>query len=101
VAAGILRDAARHIAEAAAAVCPAGLAPDVALTGGLLRIGEPLLGPLRRELSEQLPHTRQVPAAGGPLDGAVRIAVDLADDRLNLPRDGRMLYVSPGDATGV
>ncbi|WP_255947708.1 N-acetylglucosamine kinase [Streptomyces odontomachi] len=95
VAAGILRAAARHIAEAAAAVCPAGGPYEVALTGGLLHIGEPLLGPLRRELAAQLPQARQVPAAGGPLDGAVRIALDLADDRLSLPVDGRMLYVRP------
>jgi N-acetylglucosamine kinase-like BadF-type ATPase len=94
VAAGILRAAARHIAEAAAAVCPTGLPCDVALTGGLLRIGEPLLGPLRRELGEQLPHARQVPAPGDPLDGALRIALDLADGRLILPRDGHMLHVT-------
>lgn len=93
VAAGILRAAARHIAEAAAAVCPTGGSCEVALTGGLLRIGEPLLGPLRRELAAQLPQARQVPAAGDPLDGAVRIALDLADDHLTLPVDGRMLYV--------
>jgi N-acetylglucosamine kinase-like BadF-type ATPase len=95
VAAGILRDAARHIAEAAAAVCPADQAGDVALTGGLLNIGEPLLGPLGHELRAQLPHARHVPAAGDPLDGAVRIATDLANDRLSLPEDGRMLSVWP------
>ncbi|GHH72186.1 hypothetical protein GCM10018793_08790 [Streptomyces sulfonofaciens] len=97
VAADILRAAARHIAEAAAAACPATGARDVALTGGLLQLGEPLLAPLRAELAAQLPDARQVPAAGDPLSGAVRIAVDLAQDRLTLPRDGRMLYVAPQD----
>ncbi|WP_432172391.1 N-acetylglucosamine kinase [Streptomyces sp. Tue6028] len=93
VAAEILRSAAAHMAESAAAVCPDGDEARVALTGGLFKMGEPLLGPLREELARQLPHARQVPAAGDPLDGAVRIAADLADDRLTLPRDERMLYV--------
>ncbi|WP_447036072.1 N-acetylglucosamine kinase [Streptomyces sp. DSM 118878] len=93
VARGILRDAARHIAEAAAAVCPQDVVSEVALTGGLFAMGEPLLGPLRGELSESLPRARQVPAAGDPLDGALRIAGDLAADRLLLPHDARMLSV--------
>lgn len=93
VAAGILRTAARHMAESAAAVCPPGGEPLLALTGGLFRMGEPLLGPLREELTAQVPHARLVPAVGYPLDGALRIAVDLADGRLALPRDERMLYV--------
>lgn len=95
VAADILAAAARHIADSAAAVCP-DEAPgeiQVALTGGLLRMGDPLLVPLRAALAERLPYARQVPAAGDPLDGAVRIAVDVADDRLTLPRDESMLYV--------
>ncbi|MFD6435211.1 N-acetylglucosamine kinase [Streptomyces venezuelae] len=93
VADGILRAAARHIAEAAAAVCPVADACDVAFTGGLLNLGEPLLAPLRAELAEQLPHARPVPAAGDPLDGAVRIAADIAQGRLRLPLDSRMLSV--------
>ncbi|WP_069884001.1 N-acetylglucosamine kinase [Streptomyces luteocolor] len=93
VADGILRDAARHIAEAAQAVCPSTGACEVALTGGLLNLGEPLLAPLRAELAAQLPHARRVPAGGDPLDGALRIAVDLAADRLRLPQDTRMLTV--------
>jgi len=93
VAASILRAAARNMAESAAAVCPPWGEPHVALTGGLFEMGDPLLVPLHKELAEQLPHARQVPAAGDPLDGALRIAVDLADDRLTLPRDERMLYV--------
>jgi hypothetical protein len=56
-------------------------------------MGDPLLVPLRAELTQRVPHARQVPAAGTPLDGAVRIAVDLAGDRLTLPRDEHMLYV--------
>ncbi|MFJ2833200.1 N-acetylglucosamine kinase [Streptomyces sp. NPDC087263] len=92
VAAGILRAAARSIAESAAAVCPCAGEPQIALTGGLFKMGAPLLVPLREELAEQLPHAREVPAAGDPLHGAVLIAVDLASDELTLPRDGRMLY---------
>ncbi|WP_460335979.1 N-acetylglucosamine kinase [Streptomyces sp. O3] len=114
VAVGILGDAARHIAAAAAAVCPGpggegagdgdrypepgtgGPPPEVALTGGLLRLGEPLLAPLRAELAGQLPHARLVPAAGDPLDGAVRIAADLARGGTTLPRDPHLLY-TPGE----
>ncbi|MFK4071592.1 N-acetylglucosamine kinase [Streptomyces sp. NPDC029674] len=99
VAGGILRAAARHIAEAAAAVCPSAGACEVALTGGLFKLGEPLLAPLRDELAEQLPHARRVPAAGDPLDGALRIAADVAADRLRLPLDAGMLSVhSEGDS---
>ncbi|WP_055569236.1 N-acetylglucosamine kinase [Streptomyces atriruber] len=93
VADGILRAAARHITEAAAAVCPSADACEVAFTGGLFRLGEPLLAPLRAEVAEQLPHTRPVPAAGDPLDGALHIAAEIAADRLRLPLDSRMLSV--------
>lgn len=48
VAADILRTAARHMAESAAAVCPAEGTPDVALTGGLFKIGAPFSYPWRR-----------------------------------------------------
>ncbi|MBA4860597.1 ATPase [Streptomyces sp. PSKA54] len=93
VAAGILRDAARHIAEAAAAVCPKSGESEVALTGGLFKMGEPLLAPVRTLLAQLVPQARQVPAAGDPLHGAVRMAVDLALDQLTLPRDERLLRV--------
>ncbi|MFD9493972.1 N-acetylglucosamine kinase [Streptomyces sp. NPDC060005] len=93
VAADILRSAARHMAESAAAACPPAGEPLLALTGGLFRMGEPLLTPLREELAARVPHARLVPAAGDPLDGALRIAVALADGRLTLPQDDRMLYV--------
>ncbi|QEV16852.1 N-acetylglucosamine kinase [Streptomyces alboniger] len=93
VACGILRDAARHIAEAAAAVCPAAGAGEVAFTGGLFKLGEPLLAPLREELAGQLPYARTVPAVGDPLDGALRIAVEIARGGLRLPLDARMLSV--------
>ncbi|MEV8318627.1 BadF/BadG/BcrA/BcrD ATPase family protein [Streptomyces sp. NPDC059900] len=105
VAAAILRDAARHIAEAAAAVCPAsdragrGERPEVALTGGLFKMGDALLHPVAAELGDRLRHVRLVPAAGAPLDGAVRIAADVAADRLRLPLDPRMLTLHvQGDA---
>ncbi|MEU6281557.1 BadF/BadG/BcrA/BcrD ATPase family protein [Streptomyces sp. NPDC047028] len=99
VAAGILRAAARHMAESAAAVCPAAGSPEVAFTGGLFKMGDALLVPLREELADRLPHARQVPAEGDPLHGAVRIATDLAAGRLTLPGEPAMLCVVP--APGV
>ncbi|MFE0522688.1 N-acetylglucosamine kinase [Streptomyces sp. NPDC058954] len=93
VAAGILRGAARHMAESAAAVCPAGGEPVVAFTGGLFKMGEPLLVPLEEELAEKLPWARREMAAGDPLTGASRIAADLAADELTLPGDAAMLSV--------
>ncbi|MGW0911785.1 N-acetylglucosamine kinase [Streptomyces sp. NPDC002784] len=92
-AAGILREAARHLAESAAAVCPAEGEPRVALTGGLFRMGDPLLVPLEAELSRRLPHARRVAADGDPLLGAVRIATELASGALTLPGDESMLCV--------
>ncbi|MFI6335063.1 N-acetylglucosamine kinase [Streptomyces sp. NPDC050535] len=100
VAADILRAAARSIAESAAAVCPPSGEPRVALTGGLFKMGDPLLVPLRKELAEQLPHARQVPAAGDPLHGAVLLAVDLAKDEITIPGDERMLFVVTEEARG-
>ncbi|MFJ8672330.1 N-acetylglucosamine kinase [Streptomyces sp. NPDC093589] len=94
VAAGILRDAARHIADAAAAVCPAGSGTTVAFTGGLFRIGEPLLAPLRAALAERLPGAQRTEPAGSPLDGALTIAAALADDRLQLPADPKLLQIT-------
>ncbi|GAA3799106.1 BadF/BadG/BcrA/BcrD ATPase family protein [Streptomyces phyllanthi] len=93
VAADVLRAAARHIAESTAAVCPASGEPRVALTGGLFRMGDPLLVPLEAELRERLPHARRVASEGDPLHGAVRIAAELADGVPALPHDERMLQV--------
>ncbi|MFF5858482.1 N-acetylglucosamine kinase [Streptomyces sp. NPDC012751] len=103
VAADILRSAARHMADSVAAVCPVDGAPDVALTGGLFKMGDPLLTPLREELARRLPHARQVPAEGDPLHGSVRIAAALATDRLTLPTEPAMLCVvrDAGSATPV
>ncbi|MFF9197580.1 N-acetylglucosamine kinase [Streptomyces sp. NPDC014779] len=100
VAGGILARAGRHIAEAAAAVLPdgsaggAGAGGEVAFTGGLFRIGEPLLGPLRAELGTLAPAVREVPAAGDPLAGAVTIAAALARGTLRLPEDPRLLQLA-------
>ncbi|WP_328869495.1 ATPase [Streptomyces sp. NBC_00287] len=93
VAAGIMREAARHMAESAAAVCPAEGEPRVAFTGGLFKMGDPLLVPLEEELSRRMPHARRVVADGDPLHGAVRIATELASGALTLPSDKAMLYV--------
>ncbi|MQY37311.1 hypothetical protein SRB17_53150 [Streptomyces sp. RB17] len=95
VAAGILRAVARHMAESAAAGCPADGEPQVALTGAMFRMGEPLLVPLREELASRLPHARQVPAEGDPLHGSVRIASELAAGRLTLPGEPTVLCVVP------
>ncbi|MCI0384229.1 BadF/BadG/BcrA/BcrD ATPase family protein [Streptomyces sp. CNQ085] len=93
VSARIVEEAAVHIAESAAAVCPGARDSLVALTGGLFRIGEPLLAPLRRELAVRLPHTRTVPAAGDPLAGALLLAARLARGTLRLPRDPVLLHI--------
>ncbi|WAP54799.1 N-acetylglucosamine kinase [Streptomyces sp. S465] len=93
VAAGILRDAARHIAEAAEAVCPRLEAGEVALTGGLFRMGAPLLTPVGEALAARLPGVRVAEAAGDPLDGALCVAAALAVDGLRLPRDPGLLTV--------
>lgn len=95
VAASLLRDAARHIAEAAVAVSPPGGECDVGLTGGLFRMGAPLLDPLTEELAVQLPAARVVHAAGDPLDGALALARALAGDALRLPHDGHLLHLPP------
>lgn len=112
VAAGILRQAAGHIAEATAAVCPppagvggeaaerGGEAGEVALTGGLFRMGEPLVAPLREELARLLPGARVTAATGDPLTGALRIARALAAGDLRLPRHPTMLFVPSEHETG-
>lgn len=96
VAAGILRAAARHMAESAAAVCPAVGEPRVAVTGGLVRLGPPLLEPLAEELAKVLPRARRTEPEGDPLDGAFRIAAGLATGGPALPQDERMLTVTTG-----
>ncbi|MER7728722.1 BadF/BadG/BcrA/BcrD ATPase family protein [Streptomyces sp. NPDC096323] len=106
VAETILRDAAGHIAEAAAAVCPQAGADDpeceVALTGGLFRMGEPLLVPLREELARQLPQARAVPGPGDPLAGSLLIAQALATGGLRLPLHPTLLRVTgPGQGSGA
>ncbi|MER5580003.1 ATPase, partial [Streptomyces massasporeus] len=94
VAAGILRAAARHMADSAAAVCPSGGASCIAVTGGLFKLGEPLLGPLDEELKRRLPQVQRVPAEGDPLHGSVRMAAELSSGSLMLPSDGTMLSVT-------
>ncbi|WP_338498003.1 BadF/BadG/BcrA/BcrD ATPase family protein [Streptomyces sp. SJL17-4] len=94
VAADILTRAARHIAEAAEAACPAGPGALVALTGGLFKMGDPLLVPLRAELEEHLPQARTVAPAGDPLAGAVALSAALATGTLRLPEDPALLRLS-------
>lgn len=91
VASDILRRAATHILESAAAVRPGPGEVDVALTGGLLKLGEPLLDPLRDQAEWLLPDAKLVAAAGDPLDGAVLIAGALHRDALTLPLEPALL----------
>lgn len=92
VAAGILRQAARHILESAAAARPPGPGgTEVGLAGGLFRMGEPLLAPLREQAEGLLPGAVLVPAAGDPLDGALRLARAVHGGGLTLPCDGALL----------
>lgn len=97
VARAVLDEAAREIARSAAAVCPEavgdGPRPQVALTGGLFRMGEALLAPLRRELAHRLPHARTVTAAGDPLDGALLLAALAGVAERGLPVHYRLLTV--------
>ncbi|WP_255308371.1 BadF/BadG/BcrA/BcrD ATPase family protein [Streptomyces marincola] len=93
VALGILERAAEEIAASAEAVCPAAEGAEVALTGGLFRLGEPLLAPLRAALARRLPAASVVPAGGGPLDGALLIAAGLTGGGRDLPHDPALLHV--------
>ncbi|MGI5424099.1 N-acetylglucosamine kinase [Streptomyces sp. CA-179760] len=94
VAADILRGAARHMADSAAAVCPSAGEPRVAVTGGLFKLGDPLLGPVDEELAKRLPHARRVRAEGDPLHGSVRLATELSTGPLTLPGHEAMLSVT-------
>ncbi|MFI9115436.1 N-acetylglucosamine kinase [Streptomyces venezuelae] len=97
VAADVLARAARHIAEAAEAVCPAGPGARVALTGGLFKMGDPLLVPLRAALAELLPEARTVAPEGDPLAGAVALATALTGGTLRLPEDVALLRRCGGE----
>jgi N-acetylglucosamine kinase-like BadF-type ATPase len=94
VSSDIMRRAAAHILESAAAARPGPGATEVALTGGLFRIGEPLLGPLRDQAPRLLPGAALVPAEGDPLDGALALAAALHRGTLTLPVDGALLSVA-------
>lgn len=94
VASDILRRAATHILESAAAVRPGAEPVDVAVTGGLFGMGEPLLGPLRDQAEWLLPDAALLAADGDPLDGALLIAAALHHSRLTLPADGALLTVT-------
>ncbi|WP_399082544.1 N-acetylglucosamine kinase [Streptomyces sp. BBFR2] len=93
VAAGIVRAAAAQIVDTAAAACPPGAGRTVALTGGLFRLGEVLRAPVRAGLAARLPEAVCMEPAGGPLDGALRLAAALAADAVRLPVDGALLRI--------
>ncbi|WP_431041136.1 N-acetylglucosamine kinase [Streptomyces sp. P1-3] len=96
--------AAGRARTATAVAASAGRAPEraagrgetytVALTGGLFRMGEPLLRPLHAELSARLPRARVVESVADPLTGALRVAAALATDRLLLPQDAALLRIA-------
>ncbi|WP_437021753.1 N-acetylglucosamine kinase [Streptomyces sp. enrichment culture] len=94
VAAGVMRAAARHMADSAAAVCPRTDEARVAVTGGLPKLGDALVAPLEEELAKRLPQARLTVAEGDPLDGSVRVATALATGSLTLPEDDTMLWVT-------
>jgi N-acetylglucosamine kinase-like BadF-type ATPase len=94
VAGDVLRAAARHMADSAAAVCPDLDEPEVGLTGGLFDMGAQLLDPLAEELAKRLPRARWVMAEGDPLHGAARIATALMTGTFTLPRDAALLCVT-------
>ncbi|MCH6159106.1 ATPase [Streptomyces sp. M600PL45_2] len=94
VAGSVMREAAEEIARAAAAVCPSAGGAAVALTGGLFRIGAPLMQPLEEELERRLPHARVLVPEGGPLDGALLVAARLTEGALRLPTDPALLSTS-------
>ncbi|ALO99508.1 N-acetylglucosamine kinase [Streptomyces olivaceoviridis] len=77
-ASAIVRDAATALGEAvlAAARRIGGDGLDVAVTGGLTGLGEPLLGPLRSTLAGFPRPLRPHPPLGDPLDGARLLALD-------------------------
>ncbi|MFD6178391.1 MULTISPECIES: N-acetylglucosamine kinase [unclassified Isoptericola] len=81
VAQRILHDAGTHLAETLAAALRPGIPPLAAVTGGVLQVGDAVTTPLRARLSALRPDVRLVPADGSPLDGALRLARSLADDR--------------------
>ncbi|WP_346777179.1 BadF/BadG/BcrA/BcrD ATPase family protein [Streptomyces sp. HNM0575] len=95
VAAAVMRAAAHEIADAAAAACPGAEGAVVGLTGGLFRIGTPLLEPLEAELERRLPRARRLLSPeGGPLDGALLVAARLTEGALRLPSDPALLSTS-------
>ncbi|MBU7600215.1 ATPase [Streptomyces sp. P38-E01] len=89
----IMSGAAEEIAVSAVAAMPALPSARLALTGGLLELGEALTAPLLRQLAERLPDTAVSRAEGQPLAGALRLAAALPEGRLRLPVDGRLLSV--------
>lgn len=92
VAASLMRAAAHEIAGAAVAACPPAEGAAVGLTGGLFRIGAPLMEPLEEELERLLPHARlDLSPEGGPLDGALLVAARLTEGALRLPSDPALL----------
>ncbi|GAA3150087.1 hypothetical protein GCM10017687_79600 [Streptomyces echinatus] len=82
------------MADSAAASARPGREPEVALTGGLFQMGDPLLMAPAGGTGSPAAARPQVPAAGIRCTASVRIATDLEAGRLDLPGDPAMLCVS-------
>lgn len=89
VARGILREAARELAELAHAVirkCGPNLGPkrgpiQVAAAGGILRNNDMIYGWFRRELRERAPRARIFRLESEGVEGALRLAINIDADR--------------------
>lgn len=96
----IMDHAATDIVDSAVAALPGSPNAELALTGGLLKLGEPLLGPLRAKLAQQLPTTPVRTAEGSPLHGALFVATRLVEDELQMPVDQRLLTLCQTTRSG-
>lgn len=82
VAVELLAEAGREAARSAVAAAVASGALRIAVTGGLIRAGEPLIAEFRAEAARLLPDVSVVDPAGDPLRGALLLARLVAEDRV-------------------
>lgn len=98
VAGAILHKAAAELAESVVAAGRplGGSAVDIALTGGLVGLGEPLLAPLRAALAAAAGRVRLRKALGTPLDGARLLALSIS-----LPHESHVVRVRRDNPSGL
>lgn len=82
----ILAQAGRQLAETLAGALVPSVPQRATAVGGLFGAREHLLGAFRTSFRQRLPEVELVDAAGGPLDGACALAVELAGGGVRLPR---------------